>query len=179
MQVFEAIKGRRSIRKYEPRSVPDELIERILEAGQWAPTAGNIQPWKFIVVKDLKILDMVRKVSPGYFGDAPLAVAVCSDRERAYRVGGKLCRDYLCIVDCAMAVENMLLAAHALGLGACSVKSFSSTAVKEILEIPEGIEPELLVIIGYPDERPQAPQRFTLEEITYLNKYGKKWIKRK
>lgn len=179
MEVFEAIKSRRSVRKYKLKPVPDELVEKILEAGRWAPTGGNIQPWKFIVVKNPKTLDMIRKVSPGYLGNAALAVVVCSDRKRAYKIGGKLGRDYLCIADCAMAVENMLLAAYALGLGSCPVKSFSSTAVKEILEIPEGIEPELLVIIGYPDERPTAPPRFTLEEITYLNKYDEKWIKGK
>lgn len=129
-------------------------------------------------MKNPKTLDMIRKVSPGYFGNAVLAVVVCSDRKRAYKVGGKLGRDYLCIADCAMAVENMLLAAYAVGLGSCPFRSFSSIAVKEILEIPGGIEPELLVIIGYPDKRSPTPQRFALEKITYVNKYGEKWIKR-
>ncbi|MFQ6081449.1 MAG: nitroreductase family protein [Candidatus Bathyarchaeia archaeon] len=179
MEVFEAIKNRRSVRKYKAKPVPDEFIEKILEAGRWAPTGGNIQPWKFIIVEDPKILDMIRKVSPGYLGVAPFAIVVCSDRERAYKIGGKLGRDYLCIADCAMAVENMLLAAHALGLGACPVKSFSPVALKEILEIPRGIEPELIVIVGYPNKKPSRPPRFSLEEITYINKYGEKWLKEK
>jgi len=179
LEVLEAIKGRRSIRKYKPQTVPDDLVEKILEAGRWAPSGGNLQPWKFIVVRDSKILDMIRKISPGYLGFAPFAIVVCSDKQRAYEVGGQLGRDYLTIVDCAMAVENMLLAAYGLGLGACPVKSFPSIAVKEILEIPEGVEPELIVIIGHPDEKPPVPPKFPLEKIAYLNKYGERWVKGK
>ena len=78
MEVFEAIKNRRSVRKYKAEPIPDELIEKILEAGRWAPTGGNLQPWKFIIVKDPKILDMIRKVSPGYLGAAPFAIVVLS-----------------------------------------------------------------------------------------------------
>jgi len=74
-----------------------------------------------------------------------------------------------------MAAENMLLAAHALGLGACPVKSFSAAAVKEILELPDGIEPELILMIGYPDETPPVPPKHPLKEIAFLDKYGKVW----
>ena len=178
MDVFEAIRGRRSIRKYEPKPVPDDLVKKILEAAVWAPSASNIQPWKFIVIKDKKVLEMVRKISPGYFGDAPLAILVCSDKERAYRLGGELGRNYLTIADCAVAVQNMLLAAYASGLGTCIVKSFSSTAIRHILEIPDGTEPELLVIVGYPDQSPKPPSRRPLQEITYLNRYGEKYFKK-
>jgi len=178
LDVFEAIRGRRSIRKYEPKPVPDDLVKKILEAAVWAPSASNIQPWKFIVIKDKKVLEMVRKISPGYFGDAPLAILVCSDKERAYRLGGELGRNYLTIADCAVAVQNMLLAAYASGLGTCIVKSFSSTAIRHILEIPDGTEPELLVIVGYPDQSPKPPSRRPLQEITYLNRYGEKYFKK-
>lgn len=175
MDVFEAIRGRRSIRKYKNVPVGKEVIEKLLDAARWAPSGGNIQPWLFIVINDPKVLNVIRKVSPGYFGEAPLAILVCSDREKAYRIGGKLARDYLSIADCAMAVQNMLLAAYALGLGTCVVKSFSHTAMKEILDIPDGIEPELLVIAGYPDQKPKPPPRTPLSEIVYLNKYNQKF----
>jgi len=175
MDVFEAIKGRRSVRKYKLKTVERELIKKLLDAARWAPSAGNIQSWEYIVVDDQKALDMIRKISPGYFGEAPLVILVCSDREKAYRIGGVLGRDYLSIVDCAMATQNILLAAYALGLGTCAVKSFSRTAIKEILEIPEGIEPEILVVIGYPDQTPTPPPRISLNEIVYLNKYGEKF----
>ena len=172
MDVFEAIEGRRSIRKYKPKPVERKLTEKLLNAACWAPSGGNIQPWKFIVVEDRTILEMVRKISPGYFGETPLAILVCSDKTKAHRVGGTLGRDYLSIADCAMATQNMLLAAHALGLGTCVVKSFSHAAMREILEIPEGIELELLVVIGYPDASPAPPRRIPLKENTYLNKFG-------
>lgn len=175
MDVFEAVKGRRSVRRYKTDVVPKELIEKMLDAARWAPSGGNIQPWKFIVISDRNLLELIRKVSPGYLGEAPLAILVCSDKEKAYRIGGTLGRDYLSVADCAMAVENMLLAAYALGLGTCVVKSFSRVAVKEMLEIPEDIEPELLVIIGYPAQTPTPPARIALEEIAYVNKYGQKF----
>lgn len=178
MDVFEAIKGRRSVRKYKPEPVPEDSVKEILEAAVWAPSGSNIQPWKFIVIRDKKVLNMVRKISPGYFGGAPLAILVCSDKERAYKLGGELGRDYLTVADCALAVQNMLLTAYASGLGTCIVKSFSSTAIKHILEIPDGIEPELLVIVGYSDQSPKPPLKRPLQEITYLNRYGEKYFKK-
>jgi len=155
------------------------LIEEILEAGRWAPSGSNIQPWRFIVIKNRTILDMIRKVSPGYLGATPMAIAICSDKATAYTKGGKLCRDYLTIADCSMAAENMLLAAHALGLGACPVRSFSIPAVKEILELPDGIEPELILMIGHPDETPPFPSKHPLGKIAFLDKYGKVWSRSK
>jgi nitroreductase len=180
LEVWDAIKGRRSIRKYKTRLIEDELIKKILEAGRWAPSGSNMQMWgtrKFIVVKDRKTLDMIRKVSPGYLGATPLAIFVCSDRRIAYEKCGKLGRDYITIADCAMAVENMQLMAYSLGLGACTVKSFSTPAVKHILEIPEDVEPELMVVIGHPDVKPSPPPKIALEEITYLDKYDNEFFK--
>jgi len=155
------------------------LIEKILEAGRWAPSGSNLQPWRFIVIKNETILEMIRKVSPGYPGAAPLAIAICSDKATAYGKGGRLGRDYLTISDCSMAAENMLLAAHAVGLGACPVKSFSTLAVKEILELPDEIEPELILVIGYAGETARAPPKHPLEKIAFLNKYGKVWTRSK
>jgi nitroreductase len=175
MDVLEAIKGRRSIRQYKTDFVSDEMLEKILDAAHWAPSAGNIQPWKFIVIRDKKILELVRKVSPGYLGEAPLAILVCSDIEKESKEGGKLGKDYLSIADCSMAVENMVLAAYAMGLGTCIVKSFSEIAIREILEIPEGIQPELLVVIGYPAQKLTPSDRIPIKEIAYLNKYGEKF----
>jgi len=159
--------------------VPNDMIETILEAGRWAPTGSNLQPWKFIVVKNPITLDLIRKLSPGYFGEAPMAIVICSDKATAYEKGGELGRDYLTIADCSMAAENMLLAAHVLGLGACPLKSFASPAISEILEVPSGIEPELILIIGYPDETPTPPPKYELEEIAFLDRYTQVWPRRK
>ncbi|MBS7645464.1 MAG: nitroreductase family protein [Candidatus Bathyarchaeia archaeon] len=175
MDLFQVLASRRSVRRFKPDPVPEGLVEKLLNAGVCAPTAGNIQPWRFIVVDDPSTLEMIRKVSPGYFGGAPLAIIVCSDRGRSYELGGIVARDYLSIVDCAIAAGYILLAAQALGLGGCCIKSFSTPAVKEILEIPGGVEPELMLAIGWPDEQPMRPPKLGLEEITYRNVYGERW----
>ncbi|MEM2122584.1 MAG: nitroreductase family protein [Candidatus Bathyarchaeia archaeon] len=176
MDFFEVLRSRRSIRKFKSEIIPKGLVEKLLDAGRSAPTASNIQPWRFIVVDDPSILEMIRKVSPGCFGGAPLVIIVCSDRGRSYELGGVVARDYLSIVDCAMAAGYILLAAQALGLGGCCVKSFSSPAIKEILEIPEGVKPELMLTIGWPDEQPARPPKLGLDEITYHNLYSRKWV---
>lgn len=177
MDVLEAIKGRRSVRSYKKDPVPSELVEKVLDAARWAPTGGNIQPWRFIVVKDRVLLDLLKKVSPGYLGDAPLAIVICSDRDYAYRVGGQLAKDYLTITDCSMAAANITLAAYALGLGTCVVKSFSHTAVKELLNIPSGVEPELIVVVGYPSNNPKPPAREPLEKVAFIDRYGERFQK--
>lgn len=175
MEFFEIVKSRRSVRKFKQERISKELVEKLLDAGICAPTASNIQPWRFIVVDDPSTLEMIRKVSPGYFGGAPLAIIVCSDRRRSYELGGRIARDYLSIVDCAIAAGYILLAAQALGLGGCCVKSFSAPAIREILGIPREIEPELMLVIGWPDEQPMKPPKFRLDEVTYHNAYGEQW----
>lgn len=175
LDTLEAIRTRRSIRRFKPETVSNDSIEKILEAGRLAPSGSNLQPWRFVVVKSQRVLDMIRKVSPGYLGSPPLAVVIFSDRVTSYAKGGRLGRDYLTVADCSMAAQNMLLAAHALGLGACAVKSFSAAAVREILEVPEGIEPELILMIGYPDETPPVPPKHPIDKIAFLDKYGKAW----
>ncbi len=178
MDAIEAIMTRRSIRSYKEDLAPNELVEKILNAAIMAPTGGNIQPWRFIVVRDRVMLDLIKKVSPGYLGDAPLAIVICSDRDHSFRVGGTLARDYLAIADCSMAAVNITLAAHALGLGTCIVKSFSHLAVKALLNIPDGVEPELIVVVGYPNNTPKPPPREPLEKVAYLNIYGERFEKR-
>jgi nitroreductase len=174
---LKLLKERRSIRRFKPNPVPKEHIKFLLEAARWAPTAGNIQPWEFIVVKNPKTIDLVKKFSPGFIGRSPLVIAVCSNRRRASEVGGKLAAEYTSIVDCAMATQNLLLAAQSIGLGSCVIKSFASTALKEILDVPQGVEIELLVALGYPDEKPEPPPRLPLKKIVYLDKYDNRWLR--
>ena len=175
MDVFEAITSRRSIRSFTEEKVSREMFTKILDAARLAPSGSNLQGWRFIVVTDPHILKLVRIFSPGFLSNSPLAIVVCSDLEVYGKEGGEVGRSYTRIADCAMAVENMLLAAHALGLGACVIRSFSRIALKEILEIPANIEPELIVALGHPKVQPKPPPKRKIEEITYLNKYGASW----
>ncbi|RLG89285.1 MAG: nitroreductase family protein [Thermoprotei archaeon] len=177
MDLFEAIYGRRSIRLFKGDEVNDEKIIKILDAGRWAPSGGNIQPWRYIVVKDKNIIKLIKMFSPGMFSEPPVLIVICSDKKEAFERGGVLGRDYLSIVDCAMAAQNMMLAAYALGLGTCVIKSFNSKAIREILEIPNHVEPELIIALGYPAEKPTPPPRKPLSDITFLNRYQKRWEK--
>ena len=168
MEVFEAIKGRRSIRKYTKDSVPEDLIVKILEAGRWAPSAGNSQPWSFIVLRDE---DVRRKVAEAttygkFLADAPLGIAVVIDPRASTHP----------VEDGAIATQNMLLAAHALGLGACWIGFYNSIykgRVKEILGIPEDKRLLSIVSIGFPAESPTKTRK-ELGKITFTDKYGRK-----
>ena len=175
MEVFEAILKRRSIRRFKPDPIPAELLERILDAGRWAPSAGNLQPWVFIAIVNRKTLSLLRRFSPGYLGESPAAIVICSNRKLAREKGGELAEKYLVIADCAMAAENMMLAATGLGLGSCVIKSFASEPVKELLKLPEGVEPELIIALGYPAEQPKPPPKKPLEEVAYLEAFGRSW----
>jgi len=172
MEFFEVVCKRRSVRRFKHNDVEDSKIRKVLEAAIWAPSGSNIQPWRFVVVKDKDLIKKIKMFSPGMFSEPPVLIVVCSDEKEALEKGGSLGRDYLSIVDCAMATQNILLASCAVGLGSCVIKSFDEAAVKKILGLPEHFSPELIVALGYPDEEPKPPKRKPLSEITFLNRYG-------
>ena len=147
METLEAIKTRRSIRKYRAEPVPEEKLEQILDAGRWAPSAHNSQPWKFIVLRDQQIRDSIGGLLPWgrFLAQAPLAIAVVVDPAATPHP----------IEDGTLAAYSMLLAVHALGLGGCWVDPWASQeTVKQMLGIP-GEERLICVIpVGYADEAP-------------------------
>lgn len=175
MELTEAIRGRRSVRKYRDEPVPRDLIRQIVEAGTWAPSGGNIQPVRYVVVDDPRTVAKIQTISPGMIGSRPAAVIVlASDRKIAQELGGELGRDTMSVMDVSMAAQNVLLAAYGLGLGTCVIKSFSARAVAALLGMPDHVVPELLVSLGYPAETPPAPQRRTLE-VLHWGRYGTGW----
>ena len=159
MELWEAIKGRRSVRSFLDRRVTRGTIERLLEAATWAPSGGNAQTWRFVVLTDPVEIKKVKIVSPGLLGDPAVVIVVCQDLVQARAKGGALGETFLAPVDAAMATQNLLLAAYAEGLGTCTIASFHRRGVSRLLKIPESIEPMLLVSLGYPAESPSAPQR--------------------
>lgn len=175
MDLFEAIFKRRSIRKFKQMEIDREKITKVIKAAVWAPSGGNIQPWRFIIVNDKKLIRHIKMFSPGMFSEPSILIVVCSNKKEAFEKGGIMGRDYLSTVDCAMATQNILLASYALGLGSCVIKSFDEIAIKKLLNLPEYISPELMVAIGYPDEEPEPPARKPLTEVVYLNTYGTRW----
>jgi nitroreductase len=149
MDTLEAIFTRKSVRRYQDKEVPDDIIEKITHAGMSAPSAGNAQPWHFIIVTDKKTLKTIPEVSKNseMAKDAPLAILVCGDQKL------EKARDYW-VQDCSAASMNMLLAAHTLGLGAVWTGVYPMEDVmagmKILLDLPDNIIPFSLIIIGYP-----------------------------
>jgi nitroreductase len=166
MDVFEAILTRRSIRQYTDAPVADEIVQKMLRAAMYAPSAVNTQPWEFVVITDRAILDEIPNRHPfaRMAAQAPLAILVCGDIER------EMGRGYW-VQDCSAATQNLLLAAHGLGLGAvwCGIhpRQDRIAAFREFFNLPEHIAPLGLIVIGYPAEQRQTDERFQPDKVHY------------
>jgi len=170
------LKKRHSCRHFEPRPIPDGILDRLAYAAHRAPTGGN-SPHRFvIVVKDPVRLKILKLTSPGYFGDSSAAIIVCTDLRAAEEGLGKLGMDQCAMYDAGAATENVVLAAYALGLGASFIKSYSETAVKRILELPKECRTELIVSLGYPAKNEPPPiRKRRAGKLTYRDRYGQLW----
>jgi nitroreductase len=173
MDVFEAIRRRRSIHSFTPEDVTGEEVMALLEAARWAPSAGNVQPWRFVVVRDpVTIEALVQAAVPGYsmrfVRRAPVVIVVCADLT-VYRRKSPWYQEHgptlLCIQDTAAAIENLLLAACGSGLGACWVGAFLRDGVRDALNLPEGMRPIAIVPVGRTQSKAKSPPKKPLEEI--------------
>jgi len=171
MDVLEAIKGRRSVREFKPDPVKDEDLKRILEAGRWAPSAGNCQPSEFVVVKDptVKRRLATAALEETFIAEAPVVIVVCVNVPRTSWRYGRRGEELYCIQDTAAATQNMLLTAYSLGYGTCWVGAFDDDAVAEVIRVPLGVRPVAIIPLGRPAERPSPPSRRPLSEIVHEN----------
>jgi len=171
--LLEIIKGRRSIRRFKPEKVPKEYIMLLLEAARWAPSAGNLQPWEFIIVTDesTKRKLMEAALYQEYVYEAPVVIVAVANIPRTSSYYGRRGEELYVIQDVAAAIQNILLMAHALGLGAVWIGAFNEDRVREILELPNYIRPLAIIPLGWPDEKPYPPPRRSLEEIVHWEKY--------
>lgn len=173
--VLDNIATRTSIRDYAAQPVEKEKVAKLLRAAMAAPSAMNKQPWHFVVVDERSVLDALAEASPNakMLAKAPLAIVVCGNMDNALEGGG---RDFW-VQDASAASENLLLAAHALGLGAVWTGTYPSAervaAVSKVLSLPANIIPLNTIVIGYPAENPQPKEKFKKENISY-NAYGVK-----
>ena len=170
-RLVEAIQKRRSIRQFKDKPIDKETLERLLDAARWAPTASNQQKWRFVVVTSPPVKELIKKFSPGIFAIPSAFIVICI--EKAPDAGAWNEITYL--ADCAIAAQNIMLAAHEMGIGSCVALSYAKVAVTEILNLPEYLEPLLVITLGYPAEDPEPPPRLELNQIAFLDEYGKEW----
>ncbi len=168
MDCMEAIKGRRSVRRFKDRAVEKELIEELLYAAQMAPSAGNLQARDFVVVTDKATKQMLTKAALGqsFIEQAPVVIVFCANIERSSRIY-KSRGELYAVQDATASVQNLLLAAHANGLATCWVGAFDESAVCEILGLPKKTRPVAIIPVGYADETPTAPQRMALDKVVH------------
>lgn len=171
---IENIMTRTSVRQYKDQPVEQEKIDIMLKAAMAAPTAVNLQPWHFIVITDKQTIGLLSGQQPT---NAPLLIAVCGDTDKTTTPDGKMKLPDFWVEDVSAATENLLLAAHALGLGAVWTGVYPAmdrtAEVANVLNCPKNIVPMAVVRIGYPDESPEPKDKFKEENISY-NKFGGK-----
>lgn len=164
MDALEAIFTRRSIRKFADQAVPEELIEKLLAAAMQAPSARNQQAWQFVVVDDPQIMAAIPGIMPNaaMAARAPLGILICGDESLETSPG-------YWGVDCAAAAQNVLLAAHALGLGAVWTGVYPRQprmdGLRQLFHLPEEVIAHSFMVIGYPAEHPAAIDRYQPERV--------------
>ena len=170
MDLFEAIQKRYSCRAYADTPVESEKIKRILEAARLAPSARNIQDWRFVVVADEKTRQLLQAAAANqpFVGQAPVIIAACSCASKRMN----LCGQPYSSINVAIAIEHIALAATALGLATCWVGSFKPYQVRKILNIPSSIEVVELMTLGYPAEKGASPKRLEPDQIACYEKWN-------
>ena len=171
MDVLEAIKQRRSIRQFTDEPIEKDVLERLLDAARWAPTASNQQRWRFVVIASPSVKELIRKFAPGIFAMPAAFIVICVEKAP----DAKPWDEVTYLADCAIAAQNVMLAAYEMGIGSCVALSYAKVAIKEILNLPDGVEPLLIVTLGYPAEAPEPPPRLELNQIAFMDEYGKEW----
>jgi len=174
MDVLEAIATRRSIRKYLDVPVEWDKVGQVLEAGRLAPSAGNIQEWRFIVVTEHSLRKQVAESALGqnWVETAPVHIVVVAITEKVRTHYGMRGERLYAIQDCAACATHMILAAHELGLGSCWIGAFDEAKIQRILKLPDDVRPQMILTIGYADEKPHMPPRYPIDNLVFLEKYG-------
>ncbi len=169
MEFFDLIKKRYSVRAYQSKPVEEEKLQKVLEAANLAPTAANRQPFKIIVIQTkAREAELKRIYNRDWFSKAPLVIGICAVKSEAWsRMDGKNYAD----VDATIAMDHLILAAADLGLGTCWVAAFNPEAAREILGLPDDVEPVAFTPLGYPADELKSKKRKVLGEIVRYEKW--------
>ena len=173
MDVIEAIKERRSIRSITTDDVSEEAVKQLIEAARWAPSAGNTQPLELVVVRDPKVKRSlaVAALNQAFILKASVVFVVCADTTRSKRGYGGRGEKLYSIQDTAAATENILLAAHELGLATCWVGAFNEKDVAKAINAPKKTKPLVIIPVGYPAMKPNAPKRRAADEFVHYETF--------
>jgi nitroreductase len=169
LELFEAIKNRRSIRQFTNQTVPEEMVNQLVEAARMTPTAGNAQSYRLVIVQQA---EQKQRLSNAAYGQKQLQTAsivfvVCADLKRAQEAYGDRGRSLYCIQDTAAVTQNILLAAYGLGLGTCWIGAFKEDEVKKVVNAPEDMRPVAMIPVGYPAESPASRPRRAVSEFVH------------
>jgi len=170
LNLLEVINTRRSVRRYKSINVSDHVIRQLIDAAMHAPSADNIQPWEFILVKDMRVKEQLARTHAWshFVKDAPICIVVLGNE--------KMSPSYFAI-DAACATQNLLLASHGLGLGACWVAVYdphnpdSEREVRDVLGVPSHLRIIAMVPVGYPDEKATPRNLRAIDGILHFDKY--------
>ena len=164
MSLFDVILSRRSIRRYENKEIPKDVLDKIVEAGRQSPSAVNKQPYHFVIVTDSEIKKELNGLFSRFLKNAPIIIVGCANPKA--RLTGKWAT-----IDTTIALENMVLAAWSLGIGSCWIGSFKEQKIKELLKIPKDWKVVALVTFGYPAEAPKPKKKKPTNELFSLNQF--------
>lgn len=171
MDLLKIIKNRRSIRKFQSKEIPENLIEKLIEALIWAPSAGNLQSRKFYFVFDLKIKKKLAEaaLNQPFIAQVPLVIVGCTDN-RISQCYGERGEKLYSICDVSVSIQNMMLVAYSEGLGSVWIGAFEENRVSEILNLPRNLKPICILPIGYPAEKPTPSSRLLKQKIIKIIK---------
>ena len=175
--VLTAIKTRRVVREFTAQPLSEDDIHQVLVAGRWAATGGNRRIHRFLVIRNRAKLRLVSSVAPGIFSTAAAMIVICIDHDLARAEQVQVDRDSVVLIDVGTAAQNMMLAAHALGIGSCPATSFSRAGLARVLRLPEIAAPEFILQLGWPAPQAQwsAPHpkpKVRVEDLTYWEEWG-------
>ena len=165
MSIVDSILSRRSVRKYENKEIPQEIVNQILEAGRQAPSAINNQPIRFVIVNDGEIAkNFSNALFNRFIKDAPMVIVGCADVK-------SLLTGKWAIIDTTIALQSMVIAAWSLGVGSCWIGAFDEEKIKQMLKIPDKWKVVALVTFGYPAEEPKPKKKKAVEELFGFNSF--------
>lgn len=174
MDTRTAITSRRSIRSYKDKKINQTIINDIIDAARYTPSSGNIQNWHVVVITDEEIKEKISDccLQQNWMNQAPVLLVVCNRKKEVEKMYGERGRDSYSIQNCAAFTQNILTMATSHGLATCWIGAFDEKALGRELKLPDGVVPEVVITIGYTNEKPKTPIRFTCQDMLFYETWG-------